>query len=75
MYRLLNFCLIILIVANVALALTIVIAPRTSMVFLESFLDNPQNNGAHSSRENEFNRAKGEIELIKAPTGTVDSPK
>jgi hypothetical protein len=75
MYRLLNFCLITLIITNVVLALTIVIAPRTSMLFLESFLDNPQNNSIQSSRENELNRPQGEIELIKAPTGTVDSAK
>ena len=72
MSRLLNFLLIILIVSNVLLAFTIVIAPRTSMVFLESFLGNPYNLETQVEG-NKHKEALGEIELLKPATGTIES--
>lgn len=72
MNRFLNFLLIILIISNVLLAFTMVIAPRASMVFLESFLGNPYN--LETQVEGIKNKeALGQIELLKPATGTIES--
>lgn len=72
MNRLLNFLLIILIVSNVLLAFTIVIAPRAAMVLLESFLGNSYNFEAPPDiSKNTVN--VGEIELVKPASGTIES--
>lgn len=72
MKRILNFLLVTLIVSNVFLAFTIVIAPRASMVFLESLLGNAYN--FDTSVETFKNKQGGtEIELLKPATGTIES--
>jgi hypothetical protein len=72
MNKFLNFLLIALIVSNVFLAFTMVIAPRASMVFLESFLGNPYN--LESQVEGSKNKeVLGEIELLKPASGTIES--
>lgn len=72
MKRLLNFLLIILIISNVLLAFTIVIAPRASMVLLESFLGNPYNLETPSDIGLNKVNAVG-IELVKPASGTIES--
>lgn len=72
MNRLLNFLLIALIISNVLLAFTIVIAPRASMIFLESFLGNPYNIETQAEG-NKNKEASGEIKLLKPATGIIES--
>lgn len=76
MERLLNFLLSIFIGANVIMALTLVMVPRTSMELLESFLDNPQNQDLQTTPVNASalseNRTSESIQVMQPVTSKIE---